>query len=62
MGLTGFEPVTSCMSSKRANQLRQRPGVEEEGFEPSISPCEGDVFPFTTIPPMEPKGFEPLAY
>jgi integrase len=27
VGVTGLEPVTSCMSSKRANQLRQTPKI-----------------------------------
>jgi hypothetical protein len=35
VGGRGFEPLTSSMSTKRANQLRQPPRVGVDGFEPS---------------------------
>ena len=42
---TGLEPVTSSMSRKRANQLRQSTSEVETGFEPVYTALQAVASP-----------------
>jgi hypothetical protein len=44
VGDTGFEPVTSSVSGKRASRLRQSPEVET-GFEPAYTDLQSVASP-----------------
>ena len=57
MGDTGFEPVTSSVSGKRATRLRQSPEVET-GFEPVYTDLQSVASPLghSTVGALLPTG------
>lgn len=46
----GLEPLTSALSRQRSVPTELRCRMEDEGVEPSVSPCKSEVFPLHQTP------------